>query len=621
VLLLVDGMRVPLSYAFGANVFGRDYFDLGLIERVELVKGPAAALYGSDGMAGAVNMITREPTAMLKDGATFGGSASVGYSSDDAGTTAGAALAGKATDSLQWLVAANVKSASALSNMGTNEAANGDRTAPNPQTDKTESAMGKLVFQPSARSKHSITAEHVGKRSEVDVLSGRAKAPLGASSVIGLKTAVTQERDRLTLDSRQKVDVGLADTVQAVLSYQASKSQDYTFEDRNTSADRVRDVSYEEKAWQLGLRAEKSLPQVGAGSHRITYGVDTTSTQITNVVTGLVPAAGESFPLKRFPDTRENTTALYVHDEWLVGDWAITPGVRIDSYSVQADQAGFKSTATSLSGNAVSPKLGALYRASSDWSVYGNYAAGFKAPNAFQVNNYFENTSPSPGQSPYKTIPNPDLKAERSQNLELGLRGRLGHVDLDVAVFDSRYTDLIKDQTQVSAAGAATTVFQAVNINRAQISGFEIKGNWMVGALGNGIVSSQWAYGQTRGTNSDTGAPINSIDPAKLNLGLKYSTAAWDARLSATYYAAKSASDVDSAELANQFVTPEAATLDLSGQWRIRKGLRLNAAINNLTDQKVWRWSDVRGLAKTSTVLDAYTQSGRNAQVTLVAEF
>ncbi|QDL54195.1 TonB-dependent hemoglobin/transferrin/lactoferrin family receptor [Rhodoferax aquaticus] len=619
VLLLVDGMRTPLSYTFGGNSFGRDYFDLGLVERVELVKGPAASLYGSDGLAGVVNMITREPASMLKDGASFGGTASLGYSSDDAGTTAGVALAGKATDTVQWLVAANVNNASAMSNMGRNDVANGDRTVPNPQTDKTESVMGKLVFQPRAGSKHSITAEHVAKRSDVDVMTARAKPPILASTVIGLKTAITQQRDRLTFESRERVDTAFADSVQGALSYQASKSQDYSYEDRNTTADRIRDLSYEEKAWQFGLRAEKLLPQVGVGSHKLSYGVDGVSTQIESMLTGVTPAPGDSLPVKRFPDTRESSSAVYVHDEWLVGDWTITPGIRFDSYSLKAEQAGFQSTATSLSGNAVSPKLGALYRANADWSMYGSYAAGFKAPNAFQVNNFFENALQG-----YKTIPNPDLKPERSQNFELGLRGRLGHVDLDVAVFESRYTDLIEDRKQVSATGVTPRVFQSVNINRAQISGFEIKGNWMLGTVGSGIVSTQWAYGQSRGTNSDTGAPINSIDPAKLNLGLKYSSAAWDARLSATHYAAKSASDVDNTDpgvAANQFVTPEAVTLDLSGQWRVRKGLRLNAAINNLTDQKVWRWSDVRGLDKSASFVDLYTQSGRNAQVTVVAEF
>ncbi|WP_398501358.1 TonB-dependent receptor plug domain-containing protein, partial [Variovorax sp.] len=47
VLLLTDGIRTPRSYVFSANAFGRDYFDIGLIERIEILKGPASALYGS----------------------------------------------------------------------------------------------------------------------------------------------------------------------------------------------------------------------------------------------------------------------------------------------------------------------------------------------------------------------------------------------------------------------------------------------------------------------------------------------------------------------------------------------------------------------------------------------
>ena len=61
--------------------------------------------------------------------------------------------------------------------------------------------------------------------------------------------------------------------------------------------------------------------------------------------------------------------------------------------------------------------------------------------------------------------------------------------------------------------------------------------------------------------------------------------------------------------------------VDVTAQWRIRKDLRLNVGLYNLTDKKVWRWSDVRGLATSSPVLDAYTQPGRSAKVTLVAEF
>ncbi len=72
---------------------------------------------------------------------------------------------------------------------------------------------------------------------------------------------------------------------------------------------------------------------------------------------------------------------------------------------------------------------------------------------------------------------------------------------------------------------------------------------------------------------------------------------------------------------ATQFTVPAATTLDLSGQWRLSKKLRLNAGIANLTDRKYWNWSDVRGLSATSRVADAYTQPGRHLNVSLVADF
>lgn len=101
--------------------------------------------------------------------------------------------------------------------------------------------------------------------------------------------------------------------------------------------------------------------------------------------------------------------------------------------------------------------------------------------------------------------------------------------------------------------------------------------------------------------------------------------------MTAIHHAAKSGSDIDNADVINatrpanpaarQFATPSATTLDLEGQWHIRKDLRLNAAIVNLTDRKYWMWADVRGLASTSALLDAYTQPGRHLNVSLVLDF
>ncbi|MDB5931579.1 MAG: TonB-dependent hemoglobin/transferrin/lactoferrin family receptor [Polaromonas sp.] len=618
VLLMVDGIRAPRSYVFSSYAFGRDSFSMDLVKRIEIIRGPSSVLYGSDGLAGLVNFITLEPADFLTPGRTLGGRASIGYSGDNRGVSASATVAGRASESVEWLLSASKGHAREMDNQGTNDAANADRTRPNPQTDDATALLGKLVLRPSAAQKHVLTLEHVEKKSAYDLLTARAKPPLAATSVLAGDALSTAERTRLTWDARYKIDGALVDNLQTVLGYQDAASRQYTFEDRNTSPDRVRDMTYDERTWQAGVQADKSFRLSPDWSHKLTYGVDYSRAEIVNLQTGQVPAAGETFPLKRFPDTTESSAALYLQDEFISERWSVTPGVRLDRFKLDASQAGFTGQAASLSGSAVSPKLGLLYRAAPAWSVFGNYASGFRAPNASQLNGYFENVTQF-----YKTISNPSLLPEKSRNLEVGLRGRLDRLTLDVAAFTGRFTNLIEDNVIVGGAGVVgnPTVFQSVNIGNATISGFEVKGVMDWGQLAGGRVSMPFGYGQTRGKNRDTGQALNSIDPAMLHLGLKYATPAWDVRLNAVRHSAKDGSDVSVQAPATQFVVPAATTLDVAGQWRISPTLRLNTGIANLTDRKHWNWSDVRGLSATTLVADAYSQPGRHLNVSLVADF
>lgn len=618
VLLLVDGIRAPRSYVFSSYAFGRDSFSMDLLKRIEIIRGPASVLYGSDGLAGLVNFITHEPADFLADGQSIGGRASTRYSGDNAGVAVSATVAGRASDSVQWLLSATESRGKELDNQGTNGASNADRTRPNPQTDRAHALLAKVVMRPTAAQKHVLTLEYVEKKSDYELLTARAKPPFTANSVLDGQAQSTAERSRLSWDARYQVGSALADNVQTVLSYQNADSRQYTHENRNTSPDRVRDMTYAERTWQASIQADKSLRLSPEWSQKITYGMDYARARITNLQTGQVPAAGETFPLKRFPDTTESGTALYLQDEFISNRWSVTPGVRLDRFNLDARQTGFIGQAASLSGSAVSPKLGVLWRATPEWSVFGNYASGFRAPNASQLNGFFENVTQF-----YKTMSNPSLKPEKSKNIELGLRGRLDRLTLDVAAFTGRFNNLIEDNVTVGGAGVVgnPTVFQSINVGNATISGFEVKGAMDWGLLAGGQVSTPFSYGQTRGTDKTTGRPLNSIDPAKLHVGVKYATAAWDVRLDASRHSGKKASDVYVQAPATQFVVPAATTFDVSGQWRINKTLRINAGIANLTDRKAWNWSDVRGLAATSRVADAYTQPGRHFNVSLVSDF
>ena len=574
VLMTVDGVRLPRSYVSRSAIFDREYLSLELFKRIEVIRGPASALYGSDGMVGLVNFITHEPADFLTTPAgaapkTIGGRVSAGWSGDDRGRTLAATVAGQASDSLQWMVTASGRRAHALDTMGSNDSADMNRTTPNPQRDSDNAVMGKIVLTPGAGQRHVFTLEHIEKSSDVQLLSSRTPRPFVgtpaqvAEAIVNEDSSRTSQRDRITWDARFALNAAWADNVKTILAVQQADARQLGTSQRNSRPLRVRDNSYAEKTWQAGIQADKTL-RTGAWAHKLTYGYAYVRSNISNIYTGVEPLPPEVFPLKRFPDTRETTHAVYAQSETVYGDWTITPGLRYDHFALDVtSQAGFyppaRQPGKSLSGSALSPKIGVLYRATPQWSVFGQYATGFRAPDAGQINGYFENKVP-----PVIVIPNADLKPEKSRGFELGLRGRLDNLKFDAAIFASNYSNLIVDSVAVGGKGtpADPLIFQTQNTDRARISGFEVKGVYDWGRIAGGRVSTPFSYGKTRGSNRDNGKPLNSIEPAQLAL-----------------------------------------------------------AIRNLTDRKYWLWPDVQGLAASSNANDAYTQPGRSAHLSLVMDF
>jgi hemoglobin/transferrin/lactoferrin receptor protein len=659
VLMLVDGVRLPRSYINGSTAFGRDSVDLGLVERVEIVHGPSSALYGSDGLAGLVNFITLSPADILKDSngtlRDSGGRAWASYSGDDNGTTLGATVAHRAGDSAEWSLTGSAGHAQGLKNMGSNDSAHVDRTTPNPQTNNSASLLGKLVWRPENNQSHTFSFEHVQKNADVTLLSSALKSPVAlpltyntlsatqksaavAAAVTGESANQDQTRNRLSWNASYGVTWPIADRVTTLLSWQNSQEQ----EDGTTRLAtqwtndglRQRETAYEEQGVQASVQVEKTWTVSSDWAHKLTYGLDWSQTDVSSFADGSDPAPITAYvPKHYFPDTRDTAQALYVQSEWFSERWSVTPGVRFDQFSLDVlRQDGYYPTASatpgkSLSGSAVSPKLGLMFKVTPQWSLYGNYATGFRAPEGQQVNSTLE-------VSTAKLLPNPDLKPETSRTLELGAKGRWSQLALDVAVFSSRFVNLIQEKKDLGTANGLAasitnpTLFQTVNIDRASISGVEIRGLYQWGPMGGGRLSSPFSYGSTRGTNDVTGLPLNSIEPAKLSVGLAYSSAAWDLGLTMHHQAGKSASDLDSRFIPKstsqlQFLPEAVTTLDLHSQWRARKGVRLNLAVINLTDKKYWNWSDVQGVASNATplVVDAYTQPGRHVNLSLLVDF
>ena len=69
VLVMIDGVRINPDNGFGSAL---QNIRLADVERIEIVKGPRAALYGSDAIGGVINIITRKAAQGLHYGAHAG---------------------------------------------------------------------------------------------------------------------------------------------------------------------------------------------------------------------------------------------------------------------------------------------------------------------------------------------------------------------------------------------------------------------------------------------------------------------------------------------------------------------------------------------------------------------
>lgn len=621
VLIQTDGIRAPDAFAFGGQSVGRgDYVDLDLVKKVEILRGPASALYGSDGLAGAVSFVTKDPADFIKGNATYGGEVKAGYSSADEGWGKGFVLAGRSGD---WsaMVAYNRRDAHETENQGTIDAANSSRTKPNPQDITDNSALAKLVWQPSAEHVLRLTYELLDHDMEADVLTAVAVPPLSSTSTLALYAHDMIRRDRISLDHRyDPADGGWLDSLHWTLYRQDSDTKQFSSEDRNTAADRLRVATFNNKVTGFNADAASRL-KTGAVEHLFVFGGDASLTRQDGIRTGTVPPAGESFPARAFPTTDHTLAGLFIQDEvrLLGGALSLYPALRYDYYKIDPkSDALYVGTPTGQNGDHVSPKLAALYWLTDNAGLFANYAEGFKAPAPSQVNNGFSN----PTQN-YRSISNPDLKPETSQTVELGLRFRGASWQAAFTGFKGWYDDFI-DQVLVSgnftAANPAT--YQYVNLSKVTIQGLEAKANWDVGAGFGLIAAASYAKGDQK--TAGTSKPLDSIDPVKLTAGVSWEEpedGRFGGELSATYSASKKADRIGTSCTPSCFTPGDFVLLDATARWRIAEMATLRAGIFNILDKKYWWWSDVRGLSATSATRDSYSQPGRNASVSLTVSF
>lgn len=619
VLIQVDGVRVPDGFTFGAQSVGRgDYQDLDLMRSVEILRGPASALYGSDGVAGAVSFTTKDPSDFLRDGKAWGGRARAFYGSAD--DSVGATMVGAGRQGrFSAMIAYTYREGHEQETQGSNDAANTDRTTANPQDILTRSVLGKLVFDVSDDNRIRLTAEHYQRDIKTDVLSGVAKPPLAATSVVRLKASDDIERDRVMLDQRVSFDGGPVDRLTWGAYWQDSKTVEFTAEDRFTAADRTRRNTFDNRVYGLSAQLESGFGLAGA-EHKLIYGFDASRTRQVGLRDGTVPPVGEAFPIRAFPTTDYTLVGAFAQDEieLMDGRLSIYPALRFDYYELEpeTDPLLVAFTPSKADDSRVSPKLGIVFRPAEQARLFFNYAQGFKAPSPSQVNNAFSN----PIQN-YRSIPNPDLKPETSEAFEGGARWVTEMWSAEITAFSGEYRNFI-EQAQIGGnfTPANPGVFQFINLAKVKIHGIEGRARLR---LDNGVgvfLGASYARGNSY---APAKAPLDSVDPIKVSAGVSWREV--EGRYGGEITVVRSERK-DTSRVAQTCTPscwrPNASTVvDITAFWRVADAVTLRGGVFNVSDEKYAYWNDVRGLSSTAVSRDAYTQPGRNVSLSLTYDF
>lgn len=615
VLILIDGKPVTSRNAIRMGRQGErntrgdsQWVPPELVERIEVIRGPAAARYGSGAAGGVVNIVTKKPTEQV---ASVGLHYTVPESGDEGmSRRANVMIAGPLGEQLSYRVWANVTDT--------------DPSSPDLNDDGTGTVLAGGVEGTTNKDIGALLSWEIDGQNTLDFEAsfsrqgnvfvgedGGGGTPNTTSDLIGTETnrtkrttvALTHSGDyawgssnsfiqyERTFDSR--ICEGSSGGGEGDLSYCVDTDGDGT-----NDAYEWRDTYYD----AISAKSEWDFySSIMGRSATYTLGAEYRGEWIDD--------QGREFVTE---DSRtQHLFGLYGEANILATDrLTITPGLRYDH--------------SSKFGNAVSPSLNATYEFDSRWSGKIGLARAFKAPNLFQLNpDYYYNTRgrgcPDGFTGPCRIRGNANLEPEYSFNKEIGIAfaGDTG-VNASLTYFHNDYrnriaADVVNGEVDSSTGGS---VFQWSNVPEAVVSGLE--GNFS-SPLGEAFSTNINFTYMLESKNKQTGNPLSLVPDYTINASID-----WQARedllftLSATHYGriptitttlSQNTSITDPVEL----TTRDPYTLvGLNVRWDLTKNAHLTAGVTNLFNTSIKR---------TGNGSETYNEPGRAFYFGLNATF
>ena len=483
-LILVDGVRQPELRGIDGSIFNVDPSN---IERIEVIKGPASVLYGSDAIGGVVNIITKKSTRADKPISVKVG---MTYDSSVGSVEPRATLSGN-YKGFNYLLSGSGISA-------------GNRQTPkgevwNSNFEQQEFA-GQLGYTWDKNSIHFSVNHRNGTSNGIPTMTPPGGLliptdPIKTPTVLNVTESensrtgynlTTQFDDLSEYFKRLKVHTYYQRLYNASMPHATINHATYANGQRISKTDKYQD------SYGGSVQTDWTM-----GDHYAIAGIEydkaVLDSKLYNYnVAGIKSAATD----KR--DGFQQTIALFLQDEWeVLNKLKLTLGLR--QTWVETKLTGYTSNPAMEDGVKDDSLVGSaslVYTGIDKYSFRAMYSQGYRNPNLLML---FMGSGTM-------MLPNPDLKPEKSSNYELGVRYSDGAFNADAALFLS---DLKDGMSMQNVPG--TTSYQYINYNKVRSMGAELALDYTFEKLGlTPYGSVTWLRYETRDNgwkNRHTGQP------------------------------------------------------------------------------------------------------------------
>ena len=621
ILTIQDNIRLPAGfYGVGYDYSNANTVDYFTLKTIDILKGPASSLYGSDALGGVVSFNTLTVDDILEDGETIKYEFPVKTNSANSSVSGAARVAYRDEES-GWSYLA-VLSKSEAKELKPNGA---DDIYVNDADISTTAALLNVNKQINPSNKIGITVDVYDKDRDISRASGNLSK--GFYNYTKQDSEVQQNKNRYIFSwEYDSIDqTNFIDSLKAKVYAQDYETKDNwnEFQDVNRFVRTPRDVK---SRYKLKDNSKGIDLQFGSNinDHKLTYGIDYSLTSneysqdkftITNGVTSHIYRRTQ-YPIKRSPDTDTQRLGVYIQDEVAYGKTDFIYGLRFDNYQLNANpdstylnycKSGSDTCPVAdLDATSLTPKIAATRKISDQLKIWGQYSRGFRAPSWWEMQASQTNISGG-----YQVIPNPDLKPETSDSFEIGLRGDYEKFNYGLTAFFNTYDDFIEGGVSKGTAtveGVELDVTTTDNVSGAEIWGIEFNGEYKFTPETAGFSVIASAATQT-GTDKETNDDLSNIDPYKIVAGLRYisSDERFTSELIGTYVGEITKNDSPAYDPEGYY------TVDLLAKYQVNDQLDLSIGVNNIFDEEYYQYQNLPYRASSDSIKQ-YREAGRNIQ-------